>query len=82
MLRRSPKTVRKRVSRCVSRSSTLPLDAGDALLTLCECEKALGPPNGLGCSKEGWFVSNFENQGTWVSARNLVRVAMGTHGDG
>ena len=29
-------------------------------LALCECEKAVGSPDGLGCEKEGWFISNFE----------------------
>ncbi|GAX77300.1 hypothetical protein CEUSTIGMA_g4746.t1 [Chlamydomonas eustigma] len=43
-----------------------------AQLTLCECEKATGPPFGLGCSKEGWFISNFENQGTWMAGGGLV----------
>lgn len=26
-------------------------------LDLCECERAQGFPSGLGCSKEGWFIS-------------------------
>lgn len=43
------------------------LATGPIRLLLCECEPTQGPPNGLGCSKEGWFISNFENQGTWVS---------------
>ena len=50
------------------------LTPGPALL-LCECEKATGPPFGLGCSKEGWFISNFENQGTWVS-RHMADTCM------
>lgn len=36
-------------------------------IKLCECEPAMGEPNGLRCDKEGWFISDFENQGTWVS---------------
>ena len=36
-------------------------------LQLCECQRAGGFPNGLGCEKEGWFISGFENKGTWVS---------------
>jgi hypothetical protein len=36
----------------------------------------MGPPNGLGCGKEGWFISNFENQGTWVRATTLVHRAV------
>lgn len=38
-------------------------------LALCECEVASGYPNGLGCDKEGWFISDFEYQGTWVSVQ-------------
>lgn len=37
-------------------------------LALCDCEFATGPPNGLSCEKEGWFVSSFEREGSWVSA--------------
>jgi hypothetical protein len=40
-------------------------EAGQAL-SLCECEEAVGPPGGLSCTKDGWFISSFENQGTWV----------------
>lgn len=35
-------------------------------LALCDCEFATGPPNGLSCEKEGWFVSSFEREGSWV----------------
>lgn len=35
-------------------------------MTLCECEKAGGAPNGLSCDKEGWFISSFEREGSWV----------------
>lgn len=35
-------------------------------MTLCECEKAQGAPNGLSCDKEGWFISSFEREGSWV----------------
>ena len=35
-------------------------------LALCDCEFATGPPNGLSCDKEGWFVSSFEREGSWV----------------
>ncbi len=38
-----------------------------AVLPLCECQRAMGNPHGLTCEKEGWFVSGFENKGTWVS---------------
>jgi hypothetical protein len=38
-------------------------------MTLCECEKATGSPNGLSCEKEGWFISNFERQGSWVGCK-------------
>lgn len=31
--------------------SSVPVD-------LCECEPAAGFPHGLGCEKEGWFISN------------------------
>lgn len=47
-------------------SSCLLLHTAAAAIPLCECERAQGPPDGLGCDKEGWFISNFENQGTWV----------------
>ena len=36
-------------------------------LALCDCEKATGAPEGLSCDKEGWFISNFEREGSWVS---------------
>ena len=35
-------------------------------LELCECESSRGSPDGLGCEKEGWFVSSFEQRGSWV----------------
>ena len=35
-------------------------------LALCDCEFATGPPNGLSCDKEGWFISSFEREGSWV----------------
>ena len=38
-------------------------------LALCDCEKATGAPEGLSCEKEGWFISNFEREGSWVSCR-------------
>ena len=40
--------------------------AGAIQLQLGECEAATGYPSGLGCDKEGWFISDFKNQGTWV----------------
>lgn len=44
---------------------------GRTELTLCECEKATGAPNGLSCEKEGWFVSNWEREGSWVRVTHL-----------
>ncbi len=41
---------------------------GPVQVLLCECEKAVGEPGGLTCTKEGFFISNFELQGTWVRA--------------
>ncbi|KAG2449218.1 hypothetical protein HYH02_005965 [Chlamydomonas schloesseri] len=68
-----------------SARSLLPLGSGDlsrasgpvdipedAHIDLCECEPASGFPHGLGCEKEGWFVSNFEYQGTWMGGGGLV----------
>ena len=40
-------------------------------LALCDCEFATGPPNGLSCEKEGWFVSSFEREGSWVGPHML-----------
>ena len=45
---------------------------------ICKCEKAFlktsrhvqatGSPNGLSCGeREGWFISSFEREGSWVS---------------
>ena len=39
-------------------------------LDLCDCERALGTPHGLTCEKQGYFVTGFENEGSWV--RTLV----------
>lgn len=41
-------------------------------LALCDCEFATGPPNGLSCEKEGWFVSSFEREGSWLAGGGLV----------
>lgn len=47
-----------------------PCCAGDQQpLELCECEAARGGPNGLSCEKEGWFISNFQQAGQWVSRK-------------
>jgi hypothetical protein len=35
-------------------------------MTLCECEPATGAPNGLSCEKEGFFLSSWEREGSWV----------------
>lgn len=51
---------------CAALSATAHAATDPVVLTLCECEPATGYPSGLGCGKEGWFISNFENQGTWV----------------
>jgi syndecan 1 len=45
---------------------------GQVQLKLCDCERATGPPNGLSCDKEGWFVSSFERQGQWVAGGGYV----------
>ncbi len=37
-----------------------------AELELCDCEKAASSPDGLSCGKEGWFISSFEREGSWV----------------
>ncbi|GLC41375.1 hypothetical protein PLESTF_000296800 [Pleodorina starrii] len=39
---------------------------------LCECEPAGGIPHGLGCERDGWFVSNFEYQGSWMGRDGVV----------
>ncbi|PNW87122.1 hypothetical protein CHLRE_02g110000v5 [Chlamydomonas reinhardtii] len=44
----------------------------DARIDLCECEPAAGFPHDLGCEREGWFISNFEYQGTWMGGGGLV----------
>ena len=41
-------------------------------LDLCDCEAAVGPPGGLSCSKEGFFVADFERQGQWVAGGGTV----------
>lgn len=49
-------------------------------LALCDCEFATGPPDGLSCDKEGWFISNFERQGSWVGPVSLsTPLAITTH---
>jgi hypothetical protein len=40
-----------------------PADPTGLPLELCECERANGPPAGLGCDKEGFFISGFEQVG-------------------
>lgn len=45
-------------------------DTGE--LALCDCEFATGSPNGLSCEKEGWFVSSFEREGSWLTGGGLV----------
>ncbi len=47
-------------------------DEGPIQLKLCECERANGAPNGLSCDKEGWFISSFEREGSWVRRLNKV----------
>ncbi len=56
---------------------TLALSAGyvgtdPGELALCDCEVATGPPNGLSCEKEGWFVSSFEREGSWVRSTHTT----------
>ena len=45
-----------------------------AELELCDCEKATGSPDGLSCGKEGWFISSFEREGSWVRASPGTRL--------
>ena len=55
----------------------LGLEPGE--LALCDCEFATGPPDGLSCDKEGWFISNFERQGSWVgevTVNNILQPAI------
>ena len=49
---------------------------GRTELTLCECEPATGAPNGLSCEKEGWFISSWEREGSWVRALALLHVEL------
>lgn len=35
-------------------------------LEMCDCEEATGDPQGLSCSKEGYFVASFEREGQWA----------------
>lgn len=35
-------------------------------LEVCDCEEATGDPQGLSCSKEGYFVASFEREGQWA----------------
>lgn len=41
-------------------------------LKLCECERAVGSPNGLSCGKQGWFITSFERQGQWMAGGGTV----------
>ena len=45
------------------------LAAGPLALDLCDCQKSTGSPDGLGCDREGYFVSSFEQRGSWVRRR-------------
>jgi len=42
-------------------------------LDLCDCERALGTPHGLTCEKQGYFVTGFENEGSWVRTSVCIR---------
>ena len=48
------------------------LEGGARPLRLCECEPATGPPFGLSCEKEGFFISNFEREGQWLAGGGMV----------
>lgn len=41
-------------------------------LRLCDCQEATGPPGGLSCDKEGFFISTFQRQGQWVAGGGAV----------
>ena len=41
-------------------------------LDLCDCEPAQGDPGHLSCSKEGFFISDFERQGEWMAGGGSV----------
>ncbi|KAK9797097.1 hypothetical protein WJX73_009962 [Symbiochloris irregularis] len=50
-------------------------DQPSSELSLCDCEYAVGPPGGLSCEREGWFISNFERQGSWEGGMGWVPVS-------
>ncbi|KAK9864078.1 hypothetical protein WJX84_002316 [Apatococcus fuscideae] len=53
-------------------STNVSEDVGSEPLQLCDCEPARGPPNGLSCDKEGWFISSFERVGEWMGGGGAV----------